>query len=74
MKCQYQAVISTTIRRDSSGLCSREALAAQSSAIIPPARCIACAIVSRNTNELLGIRIEIEIRCYAARPMPTIGR
>ena len=29
MKCQYQAVISTAIRRDSGDLCSREELAAQ---------------------------------------------
>src|ERR1039458_2584409 len=54
MKCQYQAVISTTIRCASTGLCRREALAAQIKAIIPPARCTACAIVSRNTNELFG--------------------
>ncbi len=54
MKCQYQAVISTTIRRASIGLRSKEALAAQINAIIPPARCSACVIVSRNTNELFG--------------------
>ena len=54
MKCQYHAVISTTIRRDSAGRRSREALAAHSKAIIPPTRCTACVIVSRNTNELLG--------------------
>src|SRR5579871_3145913 len=55
MKCQYHAVMSTVIRRDSTGLCSEEELAAQHSAIIPPPRCTACAIVSRKVNELLGL-------------------
>src|ERR1700693_3107118 len=54
MKCQYQAVMSTTTRRDSTALGRRDELAAQSSAIIPPQRCTACAIVNKNTNELLG--------------------
>ena len=54
MKCQYHAVISTAIRRASTGLCSKEALDAHINAIIPPAKCTACAIVNRYANELLG--------------------
>src|ERR1035438_3975699 len=55
MKCQYQAVTSTTMRRPSIGRCSREVSAAHSKAIIPPARCTACAAVSKYTNELFGL-------------------
>ena len=73
MKCQYQAVMSTTIRRASTGLCSREALAAHSSAIIPPPGARR-APSSADTQTNCWDSYPDRIRDRAVRPTPSIAR
>lgn len=55
IECQYQALASVAMRRDSKGLDSKAAKLAQNRAVSPPTRWTACAPVRMKKKELLGL-------------------